>query len=542
MVLVALGAHDAHAQNCIQNPCQSGCSTRCNLAVCPETASCDPNCGGNPCGIQCACWDACSSTVCNPLCPQFNACSPNCVDPHCTPGCPGGSLCNDGCVDECNPIICPGSYCDTGCRPAANCDPLCGGNPCNPGCPLACGCPGSNCFNIEIDYMVDAGHSHKPNQAEIDAVKQMFACQGYTLNVEISDALPHYNALVRDPTCLIFFEYAAENSSFGRLKLDYYDHMGQPGWHYAIFAHDYEGANCQVTGSSGLAENPGNDLVVTLGQFTGNVGTAFDRASTLAHEFGHNLGLTHCGNNDPGGLFEGSCLNVGNFVPNVASIMDYFYQLSGVRSNMLCQGLSFAEAALFKEMDYSHGTMCQLNESALDEPFGSGMMSVDWDCGGTISGLRSRDLSGSSNGWCGANGGLQVLNDYDEWGAIAANYVVASDSDYVNMPTVECITASEVRQRIVAGGCTPSQPTLSTEACINADMFYLHPAGGGGADGTCSVPFGNIQQAHDAAANGSVLFFRAGDYSPPGPVLLTKPIKLFSTPTTTNATTVIQPP
>ena len=42
--------------------------------------------------------------------------------------------------------------------------------------------------------MVDAGHSHKPNQAEIDAVKQMFACQGYTLNVEISDALPHYNA------------------------------------------------------------------------------------------------------------------------------------------------------------------------------------------------------------------------------------------------------------------------------------------------------------------------------------------------------------
>ena len=70
--------------------------------------------------------------------------------------------------------------------------------------------------------------------------------------------------------------------------------------HYCIFGHDHEGANCQVTGNSGLAETPGNDLVVTLGQFTNQVGTPFDRAATLAHEFGHNLGLTHCGANDPG--------------------------------------------------------------------------------------------------------------------------------------------------------------------------------------------------------------------------------------------------
>lgn len=391
--------------------------------------------------------------------------------------------------------------------------------------------------------MQDATHSHKPNQAEIDAVVQMFACQGFTLNVEVSDALTHYNTLVRDPSCLVFFEYIGEDSSFGKIKLQNFDHAGQPGWHYCIFAHDYEGANCQVTGSSGLAETPGNDLVVTLGQFTGQVGTPFDRAATLAHEFGHNLGLTHCGANEPGGGTTPSCSNVGPFLPNVASIMSYFYQLSGVRSNLLCQGLSFAEAALFKEIDYSHGTMCTLNEASLDERFGVGMQSVDWTCDGTISaGLVSHDLNGNGNGWCAANGGLQVVSDYDEWGAIAASAATAAVSDdMVNMPLSECITASELRAHTAAlGGCT--QPGVTNEACIDTRMIYVNAGAGGGAGGNCTAPFASLQQAHDAAPNGSVLLFRAGTYGQAGPIVLTKPMKLFSTPTTTQATTVIQPP
>jgi hypothetical protein len=389
--------------------------------------------------------------------------------------------------------------------------------------------------------MQDGTHSHKPNQAEIDAVVQMFACQGYTLNVEISDAIPHFNTLVRDPTCNIFFEYNLENNSFGKLKAQYYDHTGQPGWHYCIFGHDYEGAGCQVTGSSGLAENPGDDFVVTLGQFTNQIGTPFDRAATLAHEFGHNLGLTHCGANDPGDPLTGSCVNVGPFPPNVASIMSYFYQLSGLRSNMLCQGLTFDEAARFKEMDYSHGTMCTLNESSLDEKFGVGMTSVDWNCSGVIGNvLVAKDLNGNANGWCSANGGLQTLNDYDEWAAIADLTYSNTAAELTHMPLSECITAAEAERINVAGGCT--QPTPASEPCINTRMMYLHPAGGAGASGNCTAPFRGLQEAHDAAPDGSVLLFRAGAYNPSGPVLLTKPMKIFSTPTTTDATAVIQPP
>jgi len=393
--------------------------------------------------------------------------------------------------------------------------------------------------------MVDTDHTHKPNQAELDAVKQMFACQGWTLNIQISDAIPHYDLIKADPiTCLDIFHYVGEDTSFGRLKQRYANHAFEPGWHYAIFGHDYQlkvGGNCVNTGSSGLAETPGDDLIVTLGSFTGQAGTAFDRASTLAHEFGHNLGLTHCGNNDPGDPLTGSCTTVGNFVPNVASSMSYFYQLSGVRSNLLCQGLTFDEAALFKEIDYSHGRMCSLNESALDEVFGTGMISVDWNCSGAISGTVSKDLNGNQNGWCGSSSGLQTLSDFDEWAFIESQFAAtASAGPPPSAPPTPCITAKEIADQVTAGGC--SQPTLSTEACEDGDVVFLHPAGGGGASGRCDFPYREVQTAHNAASNGSVLFFRAGAYPQAGPVLLTKPMKLFNQPTATQATTLITAP
>jgi hypothetical protein len=408
---------------------------------------------------------------------------------------------------------------------------------------LSCGCPGARCFNIEIDYMVDTDHTHKPNQAEIDAVVQMFACQGYTLNVEISDQLTHYDVLVRDPLCLVFFEYVGEDASFGRIKLNNFDHNGQPGWHYCIFGHDYEGANCQVTGSSGLAESPGGNLIVTLGSFSNQIGTPFDRAATLAHEFGHNLGLSHCGGGDSGGPSPGSCNNVGDNPPNLGSIMSYYYQLNGVRSGQLCHGLSFDEAALFKEIDYSHGTMCTLNEAALDELFGTGMMGVDWNCSGQITGVRAQDLDWPPNSstWCGATGGLQTLFDFDEWAFIDSTAAATASGSIPPGPAVSCITAHEVEQhRTTAGHCP--QPTLRTESCEGRRMMYLQPSGSGSPNGNCDAPFNNVQSAHDAAPDGSVLFFRAGYYGQSGPIVLTKPLKIFSTPTTTDSTAVIQPP
>ena len=232
-------------------------------------------------------------------------------------------------------------------------------------------------FNIEIDYMVDdgiGGHSHRPNPEEIDAVVQMFACQGHTLNVEVDDVLPHYTQLRNDPdNCGNTFDYSGKNASFGKLKQDYFDHAGEGGWHYCIFVHFIEDNYCNVTDSSGRAEIGGDDFVVSLGDFDGYIGTPWDRAATLAHEFGHNLGLYHCGADHPCGNPDDDPSRRGPRPLNLPSIMSYFYQLKGVRTNLECQRLVRPGLGLFKDLDYSHGNMCTLNEAALDEPRGTGM-------------------------------------------------------------------------------------------------------------------------------------------------------------------------
>lgn len=157
---------------------------------------------------------------------------------------------------------------------------------------LAASAP-ADTFRIEIDYMVGA-HSHQPSAAVIAAVQQMFACQGHTLIVDVSNSVTHYNTLRRNPgNCgQSLFTYSGSADSFGAIKAANFDHAGaSPAWHYCIFAHNYEDTTCSASGSSGLAEGV-NDFVVTLGSFTGGIGTEFDQAATLAHEFGHNLGLS----------------------------------------------------------------------------------------------------------------------------------------------------------------------------------------------------------------------------------------------------------
>lgn len=146
-------------------------------------------------------------------------------------------------------------------------------------------------INVEIDYMVltgSGGHSHQPQQAEIDAVVQMFACHGITLNVVIDDPIGHITPIrwaTLPTTCTgdtTFFSCSGA-SSFATIKANNFDNTGG-GWHYCVFGHSY---NCgSGLTSCGIAEVSGDDLVVTLGTFAGGIGTAWDRASTFAHELG----------------------------------------------------------------------------------------------------------------------------------------------------------------------------------------------------------------------------------------------------------------
>jgi hypothetical protein len=209
--------------------------------------------------------------------------------------------------------------------------------------------------------------------------------------------------------------------------------------------------------------------------------------------------------------------------------MTYFYQLTGVHNNLICQGLAPAAGALFKEIDYSNGTMCTLNEAALDESFGSGMKGVDWDCNGTTGGVVAHDTNGDSNGWCGAASGLQTISDYDEWSNIHDPTFTMSAQELEHMPITSCVTAEEMTEfNLARGGCT--QPTLTTENCIGGQMFYLSP-GAGGPTGKCIQPFGTTQAAFNAMTDGSVFFYRPGTYFEPGPITLNRRLTLISTGT-----------
>jgi hypothetical protein len=141
---------------------------------------------------------------------------------------------------------------------------------------------------------------------------------------------------------------------------------------YVIFGHD----QADKPGSSGRAEDGGNDFVVTLGSFRDTVraaamlwNTTFGQewddaeAGTLMHELGHALGLDH------GGLDDVNCK------PNYLSVMRYGRQFNewGPASDLpgIADG---TRVRLNRPLDYSRAELPVLDEDAsvggLDETKG----------------------------------------------------------------------------------------------------------------------------------------------------------------------------
>jgi hypothetical protein len=105
--------------------------------------------------------------------------------------------------------------------------------------------------------------------------------------------------------------------------------------------------------NSGVADFPGGDLLVTLGAFDDEskrpIGTDFMQASTMMHEWGHTFELTHAG--VPLVPREPNCK------PQYLSVMNYMYQLHGLRDALGKAHLGYATQAsdLINEISLTDG-------------------------------------------------------------------------------------------------------------------------------------------------------------------------------------------
>jgi hypothetical protein len=202
-------------------------------------------------------------------------------------------------------------------------------------------------------------------------------------------------------------------------------------FHYLLFANSQRADG--LSGSSGLAEKPGNDFLVTLGSWGLVTTPALNfnelvnfQASTVMHELGHNLGLSHGGNESD------------NFKPNYLSIMNYLYQLNGLATpgageddRFLYEyygvgtraGLSNSPYGTGFLMNYSHGNAFDLDETDLNETTGfkfggsSGPVNFNNDADTSDTGL-SQDIDDGGIGYGQALVSNETISDYDDWGNI----------------------------------------------------------------------------------------------------------------------------
>jgi len=222
---------------------------------------------------------------------------------------------------------------------------------------------------LHVDWMAGAEHDQRPSPEALRLVVEAFAQSPYvspTGSVGIAlhvDAGPDsvlgpgrtWGPLSRARTLAWKKNLgSAAGGSYDWREFEAIKH--EPGgfiesgraavFHYAVFGAFHDLDDPRGWGASGNSRGiGGTDIVVTLGNFTDGVGTPREQAGTLMHELGHNLGLRHGGCDD------------GNAKPGYLSIMNYAYQMEGIRRGGV-DGI----------LDFSRGRPPVLDDRLVDEP------------------------------------------------------------------------------------------------------------------------------------------------------------------------------
>lgn len=222
---------------------------------------------------------------------------------------------------------------------------------------------------VEVDWM----KHHKPHPQTIAALIQAFknapvgpsgvTCPGDSrCGINLHLQLDNYT-IHRDYTSAPSNgANSITRTNFDKIKMKYFGLSSEQGnadlltakrfaFHYALFTHFQTNAKS----SSGKSELPGNDLVISLGAFTGARGSPDEQSGTLMHELGHNMQLDHGGPTriPPTNPTYNVADSSANCKPNYLSVMSWSRQLPAPVSD--------------RALNYSSGFLGSLNKNSLIE-------------------------------------------------------------------------------------------------------------------------------------------------------------------------------
>ena len=209
---------------------------------------------------------------------------------------------------------------------------------------------------VWMDYMVrPGGTSLAPSQAVIDNIKAVFANAPVANPDGTTGITIHPLLKYQVPFAETLGSATDENQvwiDFDALKGLHFPAAYAKSFRYMIWANSYDASS-----SSGLARGiPATNFLVTLGLWEPVGGTDWAKLGTFIHEFGHCLGLTHGGSDHD------------NYKPNYLSVMNYFFQITGLYRNGVW-GDTSQNPLLF---DYQRIDTPTLDENNLNELAGLG--------------------------------------------------------------------------------------------------------------------------------------------------------------------------